>query len=106
MLKIDLKYDKSILFITLEGILNRSTSYKINNYLIPSILRHNIKYGVLKLQSLQRIDDDGIDSLLNVKTAFKNNKGLLFLQDYNSNIMKQIRQLHLKKSKSLNMIGA
>ena len=32
MLKMNLEYDKGILFVRLDGVLNRSTSYKVNNY--------------------------------------------------------------------------
>ena len=38
MLKMDLEYNKGILFVRLEGILNRRSSYKLNNYLVPVIL--------------------------------------------------------------------
>ncbi|MBR4231286.1 MAG: STAS domain-containing protein [Bacilli bacterium] len=105
MLKMDLRYEKNILFINLEGTLNRGTSYKINNFLIPSILKHRIKYGILNIKSLREIDEDGIDSLLNIKSSFKNNKGLLLLHETNDEIIKSINKLHLKKVKSLDKMG-
>ena len=46
MLKMNLEYDKGILFVRLDGVLNRSTSYKVNNYLVPVLLKHKIKYLV------------------------------------------------------------
>ncbi len=100
----DLRYEKNILFINLEGTLNRGTSYKINNFLIPSILKHHIKYGILNLK-INEIDEDGIDSLLNIKSSFKSNKGLLFLHETNNEIIKCINKLHIKKVKSLDRMG-
>ena len=103
----DLTYDKKVLFINLEGILNRNTSYKINNYLLSTILKHHIKYGVLNLQKLNDIDEDGIDSLLNIKSAFKNNKGLVYLLEYNTVLIKKINKLHIKRvnNKLLTTLG-
>ena len=43
MLKMDLEFSKGILFVRLKGILNRKTSYKINNYLNPVLKKHKIK---------------------------------------------------------------
>jgi anti-anti-sigma factor len=100
VLKIDLNYHKKILFINLQGVLNRSTAYKINNYLIPVLLKHQIKYGILNLKDLVEIDDDGLDSLLNIKYAFKNNNGLVYLCEYSSFLLKKINKLHLKKINS------
>ena len=97
VLKLDLRYENNMLFIFLEGKLNRGTTYKINNFLIPSILKHHLRYGILNLKLLKEIDDDGIDSLLNVKSSFESNKGLLLLHEVNNEIIKQINRLHIKK---------
>ena len=110
MLKVDLEYYKKVLFIRLNGVLTRSTSYKINNYLVPVILKQKIKYGVLNLQNITDIDEDGIDSLHNIKYAIKSNHGLVYLYENNKNIVKKINKLHLKKiteeNDVLNIIGA
>lgn len=97
MLKLDLKYNKNILFVKLDGNLNRTSSYKINNYLVPTILNNNIKYLVFNLGELINIDEDGVDALLNVKYAIKNNKGLVFINDINKIVNKKINKLHIKK---------
>ena len=106
MLKIDLNYHKKVLLIRLSGVLNRHTAYKINNYLIPALLKHKIKYGILYLNELIDLDEDGLDSLLNIKYAFKNNHGLVYLHEYNSLIIKKIKKIHLKRINSLERIGA
>ena len=69
MLKMNLEYDKGILFVRLDGVLNRSTSYKVNNYLVPVLLKHKIKYLVYNFYFLEDIDDNGLDALLNTKFA-------------------------------------
>lgn len=97
MLKLDLKYNKNILFVKLDGNLNRTSSYKINHYLVPTILNNNIKYLVFNLGELINIDEDGVDALLNVKYAIKNNKGLVFINDINKIVNKKINKLHIKK---------
>ena len=74
MLKMDLEYNKGILFVRLKGTLNRKSSYKLNNYLIPVLLKHKIKYLVYNLFDLIGIDLAGVDAILNTKCAIKANK--------------------------------
>ena len=62
MLKMNLEHNKGILLLTLDGMLHRGSTYKINNYLIPVILKHKIKYLVYNFYNLEDIDEDGIDS--------------------------------------------
>ena len=92
MLKIDMELSKGILFVRPDGILNRNTSYKINNYLVPVILKHKIKYLVFNLDKLLDIDETGIDALLNTKYAIKNNNGNLYLCEINKEISKKINK--------------
>ena len=49
MLEMDLEYNKGVLFARLSGKLTRKSSYKLNNYLVPVILKHKIKYLVYNL---------------------------------------------------------
>ena len=97
VLKIDMELSKGILFVRLDGYLNRNTSYKINNYLVPVILKHKIKYLVYNLDKLIDIDENGIDAFLNTKYAVKNNKGNLYLCEINPQLTKKISKLHIKK---------
>jgi hypothetical protein len=46
MLNMNIEYNKGVLFVRLTGKLDRSSSYKINKYLIPVILKQKIKYLV------------------------------------------------------------
>ncbi len=49
MLKVDMEYEKGILYVRLKGVLERKYSYKINNYIVPVVLKHKIKYLVFNL---------------------------------------------------------
>ena len=97
MLRMDLEFNKGILFVRLDGKLNRNTSYKINNYLVPVILKHKIKYLVFNLYNVEDIDESGIDAILNTKFAIRNNKGLIYLCETNKNLNRKIHKLHIKK---------
>lgn len=77
MLKLEMEYKEGILFARLKGILNKKSSYKINNYLNPVIKKHNIKYLVYNLKDLEMIDARGIDALENSKYYIKCNKGVI-----------------------------
>ncbi|MBE6148496.1 MAG: STAS domain-containing protein [Firmicutes bacterium] len=100
MLKMDLEYNRGILFVRLDGRLNRNTTYKINNYLVPVLLKHKIKYLVYNFYKLKDIDEEGIDAILNTKYAIKTNKGLIYLCDVNKELNKKIHKLHIKKTEN------
>ena len=63
MLRINSEYVKGILFVRIEGNLNRRNSYKLKNYLIPAILKHRIKFLVYNLYNLNDIDMVGKKAL-------------------------------------------
>ena len=86
MLKIDMEYFKKILFVRLKGNLNYKTCYKINNFLVPMIKKHHIKYLVYNADDLYNVDNAGINSLINTKYSIKNNKGLVWACSNNKNI--------------------
>jgi len=98
MLKMDLEYNKGILFVRLEGILNRRSSYKLNNYLVPVILKHKIKYLVYNMYLLKDIDESGLDALLNTKCAIRTNKGKICLCEVSKNLEKNIKRLRIRKT--------
>ena len=98
MLKMDLEYNKGILFVRLEGNLNRKSSYKLNNYLVPVILKHKIKYLVYNMYLLEDIDESGLDALLNTKCAIRSNKGKICLCEVSPYLDKAIKRLRIKKT--------
>lgn len=100
MLKMDMEYNRGVLFVRLDGILNRSTSYKLNNYLVPVILKHKIKYLVYNCFLLESIDECGLDAILNTKCAIKTNKGKLYVCEIPIEYIKTFRKAGLKKTSS------
>lgn len=98
MLKMDLEYNKGILFVRLDGTLNRGSTYKVNNYLVPVILKHKIKYLVYNFYKLEDVDDTGIDAILNTKCAIKNNKGMIYLCEVNKILNHKLHKLHIKRT--------
>ena len=96
MLKMDLEYEKGILFIRLNGTLNAKNNYKINNYLVPVIKKHQIKNVIFNLKNLKSISESGIDAILNTKCTIKKNKGKIYLCEVNNNLVLKLKRLHIK----------
>jgi len=100
MLKMDLEYERGILFIRLKGTLNRRSVYKINNYIVPVLSKHKIKKVIYNLSELKSIDESGIDAILNTKCVVKRNKGKVYLCEVNKEILLKIKRLHIKITSS------
>ncbi len=100
MLKMDMEYTKGILFVRLDGVLDRKNCYKLNNYLVPVILKHKIKYLVYNMYLLEDIDSSGIDAILNSKCAIKANKGKICICEVASDVKKEIKKLRIKETAS------
>ena len=96
MLNMDLEYNKGILFVRLKGNLNRRSSYKLNNYLLPILLKHKVRYLVYNLYELEAVDEAGIDAILNTKCAIKSNKGKICLCEVSNEIKRLIKRLRIK----------
>ena len=97
MLKMDLEFNKGILFVRLRGKLLRKNCYKINNYLNPVLKKHKIKYVVYNFFFLEDIDSSGIDAILNTKYIVKNNKGKIRMCEINDNIKEKIKRTRLAR---------
>ena len=93
----NLEYNKGVLFVRLEGLVNHKISYKINNILVPKILEKGIKYLVFNLYDVDDIDEFGLDALLNCKCAIKANKGKICLCEIPDYIKKKINKLKIFK---------
>lgn len=96
MLKVDMEYEKGVLYVRLKGVLDRKVCYKINNYIVPVVLKHKIKYLVFNLLELKSIDESGLDALLNTKCAIKTNKGKICLCEVSDEVRQKIKRLRMK----------
>ena len=95
MLKVDMEYEKGILYVRLKGVLNREACYKINNYIVPVVLKHKIKYLVFNMFYLQDIDEAGMNSLLNTKCAIRTNKGKICLCEVSDELRLKLKRLRM-----------
>lgn len=96
LLKMELEYCNEVLFVRLNGNLNHHNSYKINNYLIGLIKKHQIQYLVYNLENLNEIDTSGMEALINTKCAIKINKGQIYLCNLNNKINNYLKPLRIK----------
>ena len=75
MLKINMEFRKGILFVRLKGPLTRYTYRSLDDYLIPVINDHGIKYLVYNLEAVTLIDNYGKVSLKKGVDAARSNLG-------------------------------
>ena len=61
MLKINMKYRKGTLIVEIKGRLNKFNSYKLNDYLVEVIMKHDIKKVVYDTKYLTYIDLVGLE---------------------------------------------
>lgn len=90
-----MEYEKGILYVRLGGILNRKVAYKVNNYIVPVVLKHKIKYLVFNMFQLKDIDEAGMDSLLNTKCAIRTNKGKICLCEVSDELRRKMKRLRI-----------
>ncbi len=95
MLKVEMEYEKGILYVRLKGILERKVCYKVNNYIVPTVLKHKIKYLVFNLFELKDIDEAGLDALLNTKCAIRTNKGKICLCEVSDELRMKMKRLRI-----------
>ena len=100
MIKMKLEFINGILFCRLKGTLNKKSTYKINSYLLPTIMKYKIKYLVYNMYELDDIDEFGLEAILNTKSAIKNNKGKIYLCEVTKDILVKVKKLHIKRTES------
>lgn len=96
MLNSILEFRKGILFVRLEGNLNKETVLNLKE-VIDLIKENDISNVVLNLEKLESIDMKGINTLLYIYELCKNKNGKSLLCGINSNVEKRIKQSHILK---------
>ena len=96
MLKIDMEFRKGILFIRLEGKLNKYTVNEINDNVIPVILKHGLKFIVVNLDKLYSIDSEGIEMLIKLNELVSRWNGKTTLCSINKYMKDDINNTDLK----------
>lgn len=90
MLKINMEFSKGILWIRLDGILNKTTSNTFDDEVIPVILKHGIKYVVVNLDKVNVIDLKGIESLISLNEVVRSMNGKTTLCSLSNRKVKNI----------------
>ena len=96
MLEINMEFRKGILFIRLTGDLNIKTINIFNEEVIPVILKHGLKYIVVNLDKLDKIDVSGIETLMNLNELVSRWDGKASLCSVNKSIKNNFTQLDSK----------
>lgn len=100
MLKMNLEYVKGILFVRINGNLNRRTAHKLNNYLIPVILKHRIKFLVYNLYDLNNIDIVGKNALIKGAKAVLANNGKSLICEIPRDLEINLKNIAIEKTKN------
>ena len=79
MLDIDMKFKHGILIVKLRGILNKTTVHLLEKNLEETIKNNGIKYVLLNLKHLKKIDDFGLKAIESSYKEIIKNKGKLII---------------------------
>jgi len=86
ILDINMEYNSGVLFVRLIGSLNKLTSYKLTETLIPIITSQGIKNLVYNFDELTSIDESGVKTLLIGYDAVLDNKGKVLVVNNRFNL--------------------
>lgn len=87
MLKVNIEFRKGILFVRLNGSLNKTTGTKLSTYLTPLIINYGIRYLVINLNNISYANKKGIYLLEKTikNTELNNGISLICNSKYNIN---------------------
>lgn len=88
MLEINYEFRKGILFIRLNGILNKNTVDKLQNEVTDMIKDNGIRNVVFNVSGLDSIDMKGINSLLYNYELCNNNEGKSLVCGINNSLVR------------------
>lgn len=92
MLNIDVEYKRGVLFVRLDGILNKNTSCILEDVIEKIINKAGIKYMLLNLEKLYSIDISGIDTIIESYKNFLEPTGKLIVCGYKDTIKVKIEE--------------
>ena len=97
LLDINLEFHKGILFVRLDGILNKNTVDKLDDEVTNLIKENGIRNIVFNISNLNSIDCDGINGLLNNYEICKSNNGKSLVCGLNGLVKQTINNSRLLK---------
>ena len=107
MLDINMEFKKGILFIRLEGTLDRNTKDKFNNEVIALVLKDGVRMIVVNLDKVDLIDYEGI----NLNKIVDDNNGRSAICSLTNNKVKSViresscSDLYYEASNELTALG-
>lgn len=98
MLEINMEFRKGILFIRLNGILDKTTVTKLHEEVTDIVKENGIRNIVFNIEQLTHIDITGINELLyNYKLCQKNNGKSLLCGIQHEQVKNKINKSHILK---------
>ena len=95
MLNIDLEYKRGILFLRLNGTLNNKTSCILKDAIEKLVNKVGIKYLLINFEKLYKIDNNGINTIINSYNKYIKGNGKLMICGYRGNIKVDIENSKL-----------
>ena len=89
MLKIKMEFKTGILFIRLDGILNKKTIEVFDNEVLSVVLVNKLKYIVVNLDEVYEVDKDGVSALKELNDIIYNFHGKGALCNLTNNQVKR-----------------
>lgn len=96
MLNIDLEYKRGILFLRLDGILDKNTSFILKDAIKKIVSKAGIKYLLINFEHLYKIDEYGISSIIDSYNKYLKNNGKLMVCGYNNEIRSNLEKTRFK----------
>ena len=95
MLNIDLEYKRGILFLRLDGKLNKKTSFILGDAIKELVNRVGIKYLLINFEKLYEIDKEGISTIISSYNNYLKKSGKLMVCGCQNNIKLKIENSNL-----------
>lgn len=95
-LKLNFEFRKGLLFIRLEGILNKENSKELASYLDNFIHEKGVRYFVINLESLDYLDKEGLEIIQEKYQDMVLHDGKLVICGYKNEYIKEMIEDKMK----------
>lgn len=108
MLDINLEFVRGMLFVRLDGVLDKNTYTKLSDCLDTMIYEKGLKYFVINLESLDYMDEEGVQAIINRYFDVALHDGKLVICGYSNQASLDIKlgKIFNRIEKSNNELGA
>lgn len=108
MLEINLEFIRGMLFVRLDGVLDEYTYTKLSDCLDTMIHEKGLRYFVINLEYLDKIDENGLQTIIDRYFDVTLHDGKLVICGYHNQFHKslEIDNIFEKIEKTSNELGA